>query len=106
MMPHHCSSTKTDCVAAVEQAPADIHIIAGDAESFVKPSDPFKNAFAESHVAARNVLGNLVGQQDVPRPAGGMSHALCHRAQRRASARLTAEAEDAEKSKEHRPQME
>ena len=47
MMPDHCGRTETEGPAVLLQAPADIHIVAGDAELRVESADRLETRSAE-----------------------------------------------------------
>src|SRR5215467_6081963 len=72
-MPDNGGGAEADRVSGVLQAPADVDIIAGRAINRVKAPELQQCIAPEGHVAARNVLRNLVADQYMGRPAG------CHR---------------------------
>ena len=51
----------------VLEPPADVHIVAGLAKLGIEPVDRLEGLTAEGHVAAGDVLGDLVAHQDVRR---------------------------------------
>src|SRR5262245_38662186 len=67
-----------DAPALLLQAPADVHVVAGDPELGIKAADRQQARLPERHVATGDVLGDLVGEQHVDRPAGRVRHALRH----------------------------
>ena len=74
-MPDHRRGAEGDHPAGLADAPAQIHVVAGDAESRIEPAQIAQRLGAERHVAAGDVLGLAVGEQDVGRPAGGLGDA-------------------------------
>jgi hypothetical protein len=62
--------------ALLLEPPADVDVVAGGAVLRIEAADGPESAAAESHVAARNVLGHLVAEQDVGGPAGRVRDAL------------------------------
>ena len=70
------AGAEAECPAGLLQAPADVDVVAGDPELLVEAADRLQGRLAEGHVAAGDVLGLAVGEQDVDRPAGRGRHAL------------------------------
>src|SRR5207253_1687668 len=62
--------------AAVLEAPADIDVVAGNSEARVEAADGLERGFSECHVAAGDVLGLAVGEQDMRGAAGCAGDAL------------------------------
>src|SRR6516225_1794060 len=75
VMPDESARRDGDPVARLLQAPADIDIVAGLAVLPIEAIDRFQRLPAKSHVAAGNMLGNLVALEDVHWLAGGCRHA-------------------------------
>src|SRR5207245_9401609 len=61
--------------ARLRQSPAQIDIIASDAEDWIEPTDHVQLVFSEHHVASRNVLGNPSRKQNHT----GVPRCVCHR---------------------------
>ena len=76
MMPHDTSGVEAQSPAARLKLPAHIDIVAGDTEARIEAADLAKLADAEGHIATRNVLGQMVGDQDVGRAARCIGNAL------------------------------
>src|SRR5437667_67310 len=57
MMPNHCGRAEPERPAALLQTPADIHIVASDAELRIKSADRLETRLAEGHVATGDVFG-------------------------------------------------
>jgi hypothetical protein len=51
---------KAEAPASLLQAPANINVVAGDAENRVEASDRFQTGPAKRHVAPGQMLGNSV----------------------------------------------
>jgi hypothetical protein len=68
-VPDHRRRTEADAQAGVLEAPAEVDVVAGGAEERIEAVDARQRLAPERHVAAGNVLGGLVVEQDVRRPA-------------------------------------
>src|SRR5919204_2744455 len=68
VVPDHSSGAEPERPATLLQAPADVHIVAGDAVAGIKPPDRLQGLLAEGHIAARNMLRLAVREQDMRRP--------------------------------------
>ena len=75
MVPHEHGGGEADDVALVLESPAHVHVVAGRPVGGVEAADAGQVFLAVGHVAARDVLGDLVGQKDVGRRAGRHGHA-------------------------------
>src|SRR5712692_9314354 len=75
-MPHGRGGMKPDLCAGVEQPPAHIDIVAGGGVYGVKAGDVLEYRLSERHVATRDVLGAVVGEQHMHRAPGGAGHDL------------------------------
>src|SRR5262245_60889753 len=73
MMPDDRGRTESQRPALIVQPPADVHIVARDAILGIKPADRLQARFPKRHVAARNMLGLLIGEQDL----GGAAWRVC-----------------------------
>ena len=60
------------------QPPAHIDVVAGSPELRVESTNLLQRVPAERHADARDVLGLVVRQQHVYRPAGRVGHAVGH----------------------------
>src|SRR5262249_5977419 len=67
MMPHHSRRAKANRPPPILQSPTQIHVISRGAKTGVEAVDREERLFTVHHVAARNVLGNLIREQDVER---------------------------------------
>ena len=70
VVPDERGGAESDRVSPVLEAPADVDVVAGRVELRVEPADVGQRAPAERHIAARDVLGGLVVEEHVRRPAG------------------------------------
>ncbi len=70
MMPDRRGRMEADRPAAFLQAPADVHVVTRHSELQVEAPDRLEARFAERHVAAGDVFGFAIGEQDVHRTAG------------------------------------
>ena len=70
-VPNNGSGAETDRVAGVLETPADVDIVAGGAIDGVKSAKLKQHVAPERHVAARDVLGDLVADQHMGRTTGG-----------------------------------
>ena len=69
-MTYLCRGRVGDVVAAVEQLPADVHVVARRGVLGIEPADGVEDILPVRHVAARHVLGAVVGEQHLGRIAG------------------------------------
>src|SRR5215471_15691353 len=76
MVPNHGGRAEAQRSASLLQAPAEIHIISGDAKLRIEPAGFFERRPSEGHVAAGNVLGHLVGKQNMYRSARSVRHTI------------------------------
>src|SRR6266550_2124183 len=65
VMPNESRRTESELAAALLQSPADINVIACLFKLWIKTAGFLQGPFMKSHVAARNVLGQTIGQHDV-----------------------------------------
>jgi hypothetical protein len=70
---------KPDFPAARLQPPAHVHIVAGAQVDRIEAANREERVAAERHVAAGDVLGDAIVEQDVRRPARRPRNALRHR---------------------------
>src|SRR4051812_45975082 len=77
MMPHHGCRSKSNLIALLQKAPADIDIIAGLTKLMMKATNRCKHASLESHVATRHVLGRLVIEHYMAGISGACRDAFC-----------------------------
>ena len=66
-MPDERPRREGDQEPLVLEPPADVHVVAGLAELGIEPVDRLEDLAAEGHVAAGDMLGDLVAHQDVRR---------------------------------------
>ena len=71
MMPDQGRRVEAHRPASLLQAPAEVHIIAGDGEPAVESADGLQAGLSNGHVAARNVLRHAVGKEHVRRTSRG-----------------------------------
>src|SRR5689334_10692354 len=76
MMPDYGRRMKADGVAVLLEAPAGIHIIAGDAIHRIETANGLESGFTDREIAAGNVLRNLVGHEYMNGAAGRARHAF------------------------------
>ena len=76
VVPDHGGRVEPQCPALFLQAPADIDVVAGNAEPRIESTDRRKRRLAKCHVAARNVLGFDIGEQHMCRSTGRISNAF------------------------------
>src|SRR5579884_3285846 len=77
-MPDRRRRAEADDMAGVLKPPADIDVVAGRAIDRVEAAQPEQRVAAEGHVAAGDVLGDLVADQDVGRPPRRHRHGCRH----------------------------
>ena len=65
MVPYNSRRTESQLPVVFLEAPADIHIVARDAETFIETSNFKQRGLPIGHVASRNVLCLAIGQQYV-----------------------------------------
>ncbi len=78
VMPDERGGRKADSPAASLQSPAHVDIVAGAEIDRIEAADRDERLAPERHVAARDVLGDPIVQQDVRRAAGSAGDALRH----------------------------
>src|SRR5215475_11229457 len=76
MMPNHRARVKRDLPAALQQLPANIHIVAGAPEARIESPDLSEHVLAEGAIASGNMFGLAIRQQYMNRAAGSMGNAL------------------------------
>ena len=69
VVPNDGGRAEAERQPSLAQPPADVHVVAGRVESGVEAADLLQRLPAKGHVAAGDVLGLLVGEQHVCRPA-------------------------------------
>src|SRR5271166_377638 len=69
-VPDDCRGAKADDKTRVLKAPANVDIITGSAVNRIKAAKAKQCLAAECHVAAGNVLGDLIVEQDMGRATG------------------------------------
>src|SRR5215467_14712793 len=72
VMPHDRRWRETDGPATLLQPPADVDVIPGNAKTGIEASDLQELVASIGHVAAGDVLGDAVRQQNVNRTARGV----------------------------------
>src|SRR5215470_16796152 len=65
VMPHHSRRAEADRPPPILQSPTQIDVISRRVKTRVEAVDREKRLSTECHVAARNVLSNLVREQDM-----------------------------------------
>ncbi len=78
VVPDDGGGAEGDDAAALLEAPAEVHIVAGLAVFVVEAADLVERPTVESHVAAGNVLGDDIGEEHMARTAGGRGHTGLH----------------------------
>ena len=63
---------KADLPVPIEDLPARVDVVPGPRVDGIEPADLGQNESPEGHVAARDVLGAIVGEEHVDRPPGRM----------------------------------
>ena len=79
MVPNDSRRIEPDLQAAVLEFlefPANVNVVAGNLKSGVKSPYFLKAILAEGHVAARDVLGFFVGDQNMRRSTRRLRHAV------------------------------
>ena len=92
LVPNESRGAETEPMSGRQETPADVDVVAGDAELGTKPANLLERPLAERHVAARDVLGLPVGDQHVNRGARRVGEAADDR---RAGGRRHVRAADA-----------
>src|SRR5215217_4797954 len=64
VVPNHRRRAEAKSPPPLLKPPADIHVVARHPESRVEAANRLELIFAKGHIAARNVLGYFVRQQD------------------------------------------
>src|SRR6266545_8221999 len=75
-MPYQRGRMEPDLEAGVEHPPTQVDVVACGIVDRVEPAHGGKCLAPEGHVAARYVLGAVVSDEDVHRPAGRARHLL------------------------------
>ncbi len=75
VMPDETGMRERNLPAALQDPPADIHVVTGRAEHGIKPVDLVQRPFPERHVTAGNMLGMTIVEHHVRRAARGDRHA-------------------------------
>src|SRR6185369_7072049 len=70
IMPNKTGTAESQLVTKLLQPPADVDIIPGFSEDWVKPIDLLKSPLVEGHVATWNMIRLTIRQHDVRRSAG------------------------------------
>ena len=79
-VPDHGRGAEPEHVPRLEQLPADVDIVSGDAELGIETAHVLECPLTEGHVAPGKVLGLAVGDQHVNRRAGSVREAAaCER---------------------------
>ena len=73
-MPDDSRGTEGDDLSLLLQSPAEIHVVSGFAVFGIEAADLFKGPFEKRHIAAGDVFGHHVGEQDVAGSAGRGRH--------------------------------
>ena len=76
MMPDHRRRTEAQCPPLLLQTPTHIHVVPGEAELGIEPSDRLKARFAKRHVAPRDMFRLPIRKQHVCGAAGRVGDAL------------------------------
>src|SRR5207249_8728837 len=63
VVPHDGGGREPDSPAVLLHAPAEIHVVAGDAVDRIESAHSQQHGAAEGHVAAGDVLGNAIREQ-------------------------------------------
>src|SRR6185312_9813357 len=69
-MPDNGRRAEADRVAGILEAPADVDIVAGGAVERVETAETEQDVAAKGHVAAGDMLGDVVAHQHMRRAAG------------------------------------
>jgi len=69
MVPDQRRGRVANLVSRIEEAPADVHVVARLAELLVESAHCQQRLAPEGHIATRDVLGEAVVEHDVTRPA-------------------------------------
>ena len=70
IVPDGRRGAEADGVVAVLEPPAEVDVVPGGGEDRLEAADILERLLGERHVAAGNVLRDLVVQEDVRRPPG------------------------------------
>src|ERR687887_396910 len=76
VMPHEGCRTEADGIAEILQSPANIDIIPSGGIGWIKSPNLDECILAEGHVAAWDVLGGLIVEQNMCRGTGGCADAV------------------------------
>src|SRR5438067_6468350 len=76
VVPHERRWAEPQGPALLLEPPAEVHVVAGRPEARVPAVDRLERLPPERAVAARDVLGLAIRQEDVDRPAGGVRYAV------------------------------
>src|SRR5205823_7902121 len=74
-MPDDGAGVEPQGPAGALQRPADVHVVSGGDERRIEAADRLEALLPERHVAARDVLGLAIREQDVHGPARRMGDA-------------------------------
>ena len=80
MVPDHGGRMKSDGSDLLLYAPAEIHIVARGAVAGIESTHRLECGFPETHIAARDMLGDGIRKQDVDRAAGRVGDTVGNRA--------------------------
>src|SRR5260221_4128434 len=69
-VPDDGSRAEADSVAGILKTPADVDVVAGGAIDRIEAAEAEQQIAPERHVAAGDMLGDVVAHQHVGRPAG------------------------------------
>src|SRR5215471_454719 len=76
VMPDHGSRAEPQRPAPLLQPPAHVDVVAGSAELRIEPANGTQTGSPDRHVAARNVLRFLVGEENMHGATGRIGDAL------------------------------
>src|SRR5205085_1483921 len=76
VVPDERSGVEADLPSLVEHLPAQVHVVAGRHVDGIEAAGLVNRVPPETHVAAGDVLGAVVGYQDMDGAAGGACNAL------------------------------
>ena len=80
MMPDQGRRVKAQRPALLLQTPAEIDIVACDPKLGIKAPDGLQAVLPKGHVAPRDVLRDLIGEQHMHRTSRSIGHAVRNRA--------------------------
>ena len=76
VVPNHRGWAEPQAPATLLQTPADIDIVSSHPKARIKTSDCAKPVQTEGHIAARDVFGNLVCEEDMHRSTGRVRYGI------------------------------